>query len=416
MNVIELARQEMHVLGPLYKELHCKPETAFRELETAARLTQELRAVGFTVTTGIGKTGIIGVLENGPGPVLLIRTDMDALPIKEQTGVSYQSLETYTDEDGEVRPVMHACGHDIHMASFVGAARLLAGPLLYRWSGTLLMLGQPAEEILSGAKAMLRDLAFDAQTRPTKVAHIPKPDAAVAMHIGPAGYVGTVGYRIGKDSWRVSFYEVIAEGAEGHAGNSTTFIDPSIVLLKIVAGLDSADVMKINPAKIHFKKLTKRGEKAVALLGLKSLTDEQLSDLLQEIERCAAQTEQYYEGRVSVVLKPRTDIGADVLVNDAQLAGEVVEAFKFAFKDQVVLNQETGTPKGASEDFANFGSELGIPIFRWGLGVRHPDDTDGSAPPRVHTSTILPDYEGAVPIGASSFAVAAITILSKKRK
>src|SRR5438445_1107021 len=171
-------------LDSLYLELHRNPELSSREEKTAARLADELRRLGYEVTTGVGGTGVVGVLRNGSGPTVLLRTELDALPVEEKTGLPYASKATATDPAGKIVPVMHACGHDVHMASWTGAAALLARSKA-RWSGTVLMVAQPAEETVTGARAMLAD-GF--------LKRFPKPDFAVAVHDSSDLPAGTVAY------------------------------------------------------------------------------------------------------------------------------------------------------------------------------------------------------------------------------
>jgi hippurate hydrolase len=169
-------------LDAFYIELHRNPELPLHEKETAARLAGRLRAAGYEVTTGIGGYGVAGVLRNGAGPTVLLRTELDALPVKEETGLPFASTVTAKGETGEMVPVMHACGHDVHMASAVGAATLLARSQA-AWRGTVVVMGQPAEERLSGAKAMIGD---------GLLTRFPRPDFAVAVHDGAARAAGTI--------------------------------------------------------------------------------------------------------------------------------------------------------------------------------------------------------------------------------
>src|SRR3989442_5140085 len=172
-------------LDALYQDLHRNPELSNHEEKTAAKMAARLRELGFEVTEHVGGYGVVGVLRNGPGSTVLVRTDMDALPIKEQTGLPYASTVTSKNDAGETVPVMHACGHDIHMASWVGAATLLAAAK-DRWHGTLVFVGQPAEEVVSGAQAMVADGFMD---------RFPKPDFSIAIHdtaVHPAGRIALV--------------------------------------------------------------------------------------------------------------------------------------------------------------------------------------------------------------------------------
>jgi hippurate hydrolase len=171
----------------LYRHLHGHPELSFQEVETARRIAAELEVAGAEVTTGVGRLGVVGVLRNGRGPTVLVRTDLDALPVTEATGLPYASRATAEDDEGNTVGVMHACGHDLHMTSLVGTARWLADHK-DRWNGTVLLIGQPAEEKIGGAKEMLADGLY---TR------FPKPDQALALHVAHDLEAGKVGYRSG---------------------------------------------------------------------------------------------------------------------------------------------------------------------------------------------------------------------------
>ena len=160
-------------LDKLYKHLHQNPEISFQEKQTAKRIAEELKVLGFDITTNFGGHGVVGVLKNGEGPTVMVRTDLDALPIQEQTGLSYASTKTQKDRDGNVTHTMHACGHDIHMTAFIGTARRLTDNK-DQWSGTLIMIGQPAEERSGGAKAMLKDGLFEKFPRPDYNLAIPR--------------------------------------------------------------------------------------------------------------------------------------------------------------------------------------------------------------------------------------------------
>src|SRR5271170_4510277 len=171
-------------LVTLYTHLHTHPELSRQEVETSKRIAEALKKAGADVTTGVGKLGVVGLLKNGEGPVVLVRTDMDALPVVEETGLPYASKGKTRDKAGREVGVMHACGHDIHMASFIGTARWLADHR-DRWSGTVVLVAQPAEEAVDGARAMLADGLYS---------RFPKPDFALALHCRPDQPVGTVAY------------------------------------------------------------------------------------------------------------------------------------------------------------------------------------------------------------------------------
>jgi hippurate hydrolase len=199
----------------LYLDLHARPELSLQEVWTAGRLAAELRASGLEVTEGVGGTGVVGLLRNGPGPVVMLRGDMDGLPLREETGLPYQSRATGVTAAGDTVPTMHACGHDAHVTALVAAADTLA-QTRDRWSGTLMIVGQPAEELAVGARMMLEDGLF---TR------FPKPDVALGQHVGPLP-AGMAGHRPGLLMSAVCTYEVTIHGRGGHGSMPSTTVDP----------------------------------------------------------------------------------------------------------------------------------------------------------------------------------------------
>lgn len=223
------APDEAARLLTLYKDLHQRPELSFQETATAARLVKEISGLGYTVTQGVGKTGIVAVLQNGPGPVLLIRTDIDALPVPEETGLPYASKVVATGPDGKTVSVMHACGHDIHMTGWVGLARRLAATK-DAWSGTVVMIAQPAEEVVGGAQAMLDDGLYS---------RFPKPTHALAFHDSaslPAGQVGiTDGYALAN----VDSVDITVRGVGSHGSEPQNGVDPIVIAARIVGTLQT---------------------------------------------------------------------------------------------------------------------------------------------------------------------------------
>src|SRR5687768_15391056 len=191
----------------LYIDLHRNPELAFQETQTAAKLAARVKALGFDVTTGVGRTGVVAVMKNGPRPTVMLRTELDALPVAEKTGLPFASTVVVKNANGQPVPVMHACGHDIHMAAWTGTARLLAEHR-DRWSGTLVLVGQPAEEGGGGASAMLEDGLF---TR------FPRPDFALSLHDDDSMAAGTIGYRPGLFRAMSDSVTIIVYGRGGHA-------------------------------------------------------------------------------------------------------------------------------------------------------------------------------------------------------
>src|SRR5260370_755946 len=218
---------ETSSLVELYQQLHAHPELALQEEKTATRLARELRAAGFEVTEKFGGTGIVGVLRNGPGPTVLVRADMDALPIEEQTGLAYASKVRVRDRDGLDVGVMHACGHDVNVTCLVGTARVLAS-MKERLSGTLLFIGEPAEETGEGAKKMLDAGLFK---------KFPRPDFGLALHCDARYVHGHVNYRIGQLQANVDSVDVVVRGRGGHGAAPHTTIDPVVVAARVVLDL-----------------------------------------------------------------------------------------------------------------------------------------------------------------------------------
>nr|MBP8276787.1 amidohydrolase [Propionivibrio sp.] len=212
----QIARHYASVEG-LYKDIHASPELAFEEIKTAKKLAKELRDLGFEVTEGVGKTGVVGLLRNGAGPTIMVRTELDALPMEEKTGLPYASKvkATYL---GKETFVAHSCGHDLHMASWVGTAKTLVG-LKERWNGTLMFIAQPAEEVLGGAKAMLDDGLFR---------RFGKPDFAFALHTWPMAY-GEIGFNVGAVTSNSDGFEAVFHGRGAHGSAPDKSIDPVLI-------------------------------------------------------------------------------------------------------------------------------------------------------------------------------------------
>src|SRR6185437_4422441 len=224
-------------LATLYKHLHANPELSLREARTAARLARELKEVGFEVTENVGGHGVVAVLKNGDGPTVLVRTDMDALPVIEQTGLPYASKVRTRDKNENEVGVMHACGHDVHMTCWVGTARMLAG-LKNRWKGTLVFIGQPAEEIGAGARMMLGAGLFK---------KFPQPDYGLALHCAANLPYGSVAYTEGLAMANVDSVDIIVHGKGGHGAAPHTTIDPVVLAARIVLDLQTLVSRETNP-------------------------------------------------------------------------------------------------------------------------------------------------------------------------
>jgi hippurate hydrolase len=234
--VPEIAALEPELEG-LYRDLHEHPELAFHEERTAAALAERLRALGFEVTTGVGHTGLVAILRNGSGPVVMLRTELDALPIEEKTGLLFASKSKGLDSEGKDVPVSHACGHDLHMTGWYGAAKIMARRRS-TWHGTLMLIGQPAEEVFSGAASMLADGLF---TR------FPKPDFAISMHDEPSLPSGKVGFHPGLFRASMDSVDVTMYGRGGHGGKPQTTVDPIVLSARAILGIQTIVSRETDP-------------------------------------------------------------------------------------------------------------------------------------------------------------------------
>ncbi len=229
--------EDMPGLVALYQDLHANPELSFQEFETAAKLAERARALGFEVTEGVGQTGVVAVMRNGEGPTVMLRADMDGLPVIEQTGLPYASTRTAVPANGIETGVMHACGHDTHMAAWIGTAQLLA-ERKDEWSGTLVMILQPAEEIGEGALAMLEDGLYE---------RFPKPDFVLAFHDAAQAPAGVIGYSSGYALANVDSVDVLIPGVGGHGAYPHTTKDPVVIGAHIVTRLQTLVSREISP-------------------------------------------------------------------------------------------------------------------------------------------------------------------------
>lgn len=278
--------EDMPGLIELYQDLHANPELSFQEFETSAKLASRMRDLGFEVTEGVGQTGVVAVMTNGDGPTVMLRADMDGLPVVEQTGLPYASTRTAIPANGIETGVMHACGHDTHMAAWIGAAQLLV-ERRDQWSGTLVMILQPAEETGEGALAMLEDGLYE---------RFPKPDYVLAFHDAAQAPAGFIGYSPGFALANVDSVDVVIPGVGGHGAYPHTTIDPVVIGASIVMRLQtlvSREVSPLDPAVVtvgSFRAGSKHNivpDEARLQITVRSYTDEVRAQLLEGIERIA---------------------------------------------------------------------------------------------------------------------------------
>jgi hippurate hydrolase len=400
-------------LDALYQDLHRNPELSKHEEKTAAKLAVRLRGLGFEVTEHVGGTGVVGVLRNGNGPTVLVRTDMDALPMKERTGLPYASTVVTKNEAGEDTPVMHACGHDIHMASWVGAAALLS-QLKDRWHGTLIFVGQPAEEIGTGAKALVKDGLF---TR------FPKPDFVLGLHDIeriPAGHVGLVS---GPASAASNSVDITFFGRSSHGARPHQAIDPVVMASATVMALQTLVSRENNPFEYAvvtvgtFRSGTKRNiipEEARLELTVRSYNPEVQKKLLAGIERIAkAQALSAGAPREPKVVV-LTDEGVEAVVNDPALVQRLSVPLKRVFGDDVGPLE----PNQSSEDFGVFGRAAGAPSVQLRIGASDPVELAkakeaGTLPPGTHNDMFAPVREPTIRAGVSALTISVLELLGK---
>ena len=405
---------EFDDLEALYKHLHSHPELSLHEEQTAARLAKELKAVGFEVTEKVGGTGVVGVLKNGDGPTVLVRTDMDALPVVEATDLPYASKVKVRDANDREVGVMHACGHDMHMTCFTGTARVLAS-LKDQWQGTLVFIGQPAEEVGMGARAMLNDGLFK---------RFPRPDYALALHCDATGPYGTVAFTDGQALANVDTVEIVVKGKGGHGAAPQTTIDPIVLSARIVLDLQTLVSRETNPTdpavvtvgSIH------GGSKANIIpaevkmqLTVRSTKDAVRKHLLEGIQRIAKAAAEG-AGAPEPVVTFDTEGFTPALVNDSKLTQKTVAMFKdFLGEDKV---RERPAVMGG-EDFSRYGKE-GVPIFLFWLGTVEPDRVaeatrDEAKPlPSLHSDLYHPIPEPSIKTGVLAMSLAVLNLVGRR--
>lgn len=393
----------------LYTTIHQHPELSNQEVRTAQRVARELRDQGYEVTEKIGSTGVVGVLANGDGPTVLMRADMDALPVREDTGLSYASTETATDADGNTVPVSHACGHDVHVASLLGASRLLA-EARGAWSGTFVALFQPAEEDATGAKAMIEDGLADI---------IPRPDVAFAQHVlaFPAGQVSPHAgpFLSSADSMRITVH-----GRGAHGSMPQLSVDPVVLASAIVMRLQTVVAREVAPddfAVVTIGRISAGSksniiaDRAVLELNVRTF-DTAVSDrVLEAIKRIAIAEAQASAAPREPEFElydhyPLTD-------NDADTTARLTQAFTAHFGGGV---RNRGR-QSASEDFSDIPTALGVPYSYWGIGGIDPDTyaaaekngTVSSDIPANHSPQFAPVIEPTLSTGTAAIVVAATT-------
>jgi amidohydrolase len=354
-------------LETLYRDLHAHPELSTQEHRTASKAAEQLEWAGCEVTTGVGGTGVVGVLRNGNGPTVLLRADMDALPVKEDTGLPFASTANATGPDGRTVPVMHACGHDMHVTWLSGATKLLARAP-DAWHGTLISLFQPAEELGTGARAMIDDRLFD---------RFPKPDVILGQHVMPPA-AGQITYRPGVTQSEEDNIEARLFGRGGHGAWPESTIDPVVMAAAAVMRLQtivSREIAAFEPAVVTIGAIqagTKGNvipDEAILRINVRSFDDSVRARILSAIERIVT-AEATASGAPEAPSFTSFD-HFDLTVNDPGTATQVGAAFRAYFGDDRV--SQLSDPLPVSEDFGLFGHEWKVPSLFWYVGGTDPD-------------------------------------------
>ena len=398
----------------VYKQLHAHPELSFQENRTAGIASAKLKELGFETQEGIGKTGVVGVLKNGQGKTVLARADMDALPVKENTGLPYASTVTATDADGKTVSVAHACGHDAHVTCLLGAAELMARST-DKWAGTFIALFQPAEELGSGAKAMVDDGILK---------KIPKPDVAFGQHVlaYPAGKIGT---QVGPVLSAGDSIKITIHGKGSHGSMPQNSVDPVVLAAMIVLRLQTIVSRETKPGEfavltvgssVAGTKSNIIADHAVLLLNLRTYDRGVRQHMIESIERmvkaeCEASASpkppefEYYDQY------PLTD-------NNAEATERITAAFKGHFGEDSVFELGHQT---ASEDFSDIPNAFGIPYSYWGVGCTDPEKYETALKagrvaediPVNHSEYFAPVIEPTLSAGTTALVVAAMEYLAQ---
>ena len=415
---------ELPSLVAIYRDLHAHPELSRHEERTSALLADELRKAGYTVTEHVGKYpggaqafGVVAILKNGAGPVVLVRTELDALPVEEKTGLPYASHVRTKNDAGQDVGVMHACGHDLHMAALLGTARLLA-KMKDRWTGTLMLVGQPSEETIDGARAMLADGFYS---------RFPKPDYAIAQHDTPDIEAGKVGVVSGPLLASSTSVDVILRGLGGHGARPETTKDPIVMAAQFVLALQtivSRQISPLDPAvvtvgSIHGGSKHNIIPDEVALqITTRSYSDTVRKTILAAIERTArgvALTAGVPEDRAPIVTVSETE-SVPVTYNDPKLAQRLKSALAAVLGEANVTEPK---PEMGSEDFGLFGLEgRQIPVFMLRLGSADPRALaeslrTGKPLPSLHSSLFFPQTEPAMRTGVAAMTSAVLDLMKR---
>jgi hippurate hydrolase len=397
---------QMPSLLTFYRDLHANPELSYQEVETSKKVAESLRKSGAEVTTGVGKLGVVGILKNGDGPTVLVRSDLDALPVAEETGLPFASKATAVDDSGKTVPVMHACGHDIHMTCLVGVARWLAEHK-DRWRGTVMLIGQPAEERIGGARAMLKDGLYE---------KFGKPDFALALHVAHDLETGKVDYCSGPAMAGVASMDLTVKGHGGHGAMPHNTVDPIVLASTLIVDMQSIvsrEIKPIDPAVITVGSIhggTKHNiipNDVHLQLTLRAFRPEVLDQLVEGIERRARALAVAHKAPA-----PEISVGDSTppTINTPSLVSKVVPSLENALGAANVVTTE---PTMGAEDFGLFG-QGGVPTFMFRLGTIPTERlarAEADPLPSLHSALYFPDAEPSIRTGIRAMSAAVVGLL-----
>ncbi|ENZ80667.1 MULTISPECIES: amidohydrolase [Caulobacter] len=395
-------------LDALYKDIHSHPELGFQEVETAKKLAAQMRALGFTVTEGVGKTGVVAVLKNGDGPKVLIRTELDALPMQEKTGLPYASTATAM-WNGEKVFVDHSCGHDIHMAAWIGTARQMVARKA-QWKGTLVFVAQPSEETVSGAKAMLADGFID---------RFGKPDYGFALHVGP-GAAGEVYYKPGVLTSTSDALDVTFNGRGAHGSMPAASIDPVMMAARFTVDVQSVISREKDPAAFGVVTVgsIQAGSAGNIIPDKAKVRGTIRTQDAAVRDKILAGVERTVKGVTEMAGAPPADLtitpGGKAVINDQALTDRTAAVFKTAFGARAVLTPQPGS---ASEDYSEF-IIAGVPSVYFSIGGYDPAviakaKAEGKVLPVNHSPYFAPVPEPSIRTGVEAMTLAVMNVMAK---
>jgi amidohydrolase len=396
-------------LDALYKDIHAHPELAFQEVKTAEKLAAEMRAIGFEVTEHVGRTGLVAIYKNGAGPTIMVRTEMDALPMEEKTGLPYASRDKAMWE-GKETFVDHSCGHDIHMASWVGTAKTLVG-MKDQWKGTLMFIAQPAEEIGAGALAMLYDGLF---TR------FPKPDFAFGLHDQPFPY-GYINYRVGIGSSSSDGLAIKFRGRGGHGASPQYTIDPILMAARFIVDVQSVISREKDPTEFGVISIGKIQagtapniipDDALLVGTIRTFKPEVRAKMLAGIERTAKAVAAMADASPPDIMITE---GAKPVINDPAVVAIAEKVLKVAFGDKF----RPAPPSTASEDFSEYAAS-GVPSMFFNIGVYDMErvvaaqNKSGPPLPANHSPQFAPVPKPTIETGVTAMTLAVLSAFDQR--